>query len=320
MPHRVHPVGRHPSGRPRRDRRRTAREGRRHGDTGRVDRALASVVVPAHNERAVVSRLLRRLDADRLDVVVVCNGCSDDTARVAGEFPGVRVVETPVPSKAAALRLGDGEARVFPRVYVDADVELGTGDVEHLVRALAEPGVLAAAPERVIPRDGVSLPVRWYYDVWERLPGVRSGIFGRGVVALSAEGHARVSRLPALMSDDLAMSAAFRDGERRVVPAARVVVRPPKVWSDLVRRRVRAATGTAQAFEGEHGGEWATDSRTTKADLVGIVRRQPLMLLRMPVFLAVTVLARRGAARARAAGDYTSWLRDESSRRGTTPG
>jgi cellulose synthase/poly-beta-1,6-N-acetylglucosamine synthase-like glycosyltransferase len=279
-----------------------------------VDRPLAAVVVPAHNERAVIPRLLRGLDTGRLDVVVVCNGCTDDTAAVAAGFPGVRVLETPVPSKAAALRLGDGEAGAFPRVYVDADVELGTADVERLVRALDAPGVLAAAPERVIPRDGVSLPVRWYYDVWEQLPGVRAGIFGRGVVALSAEGHARVSALPALMSDDLAMSAVFADGERRVVPDARVVVRPPRVWSDLVRRRIRAATGTAQAYEGDHGGEWATDSRTTKADLVGIVRRRPAMLFRMPVFLAVTVLARRGAARAKAKGDYTSWLRDESSR------
>lgn len=300
---------------------------------------MVTVVVPAHNEERVIRRLLAALagttpagagatqgaagttpdgagSGDQpggLRVVVVCNGCTDDTAGIAAGFPGVTVLQTPVPSKREALRLGDSAAGAdYPRVYVDADVEIGRADVLGLAAALEDPAVLAAAPARVIPRAGVSPLVRWYYDVWEQLPGVRRGIFGRGVVAVSAAGHERISALPLLMADDLAMSSAFGDGERRVVESSTVVVHPPRTWSDLMRRRVRAATGTAQAYAG--AAELQTDSRTSLSDLRAVVRARPGLALRLPVFVAVALLARRQAARAVRMGDFSTWLRDESSR------
>ena len=68
------------------------------------------------------------LGPDGLDVIVVANGCTDDTAKVAASFgPAVRVLSIPVASKREALVAGDRAARSFPRVYVDADVELGRG-------------------------------------------------------------------------------------------------------------------------------------------------------------------------------------------------
>ena len=112
-----------------------------------------SVIVPAHNEARVIGRLLGPLvsDAapDELNVIVVANGCTDNTADVAASFgPLVRVLSIPVPSKREALVAGDKAARGFPRIYADADVELGTADVRLLDAALRRPGVLAAAPQR----------------------------------------------------------------------------------------------------------------------------------------------------------------------------
>lgn len=287
---------------------------------------MISVVIPAHNEEPVIARLLTALappgpgtpDDARLQVVVVCNGCTDGTASVARRFSGVTVIETPKPSKAAAQRLGDDAAEhSFPRVYVDADVEIGRQDVLALAAALEEPGILAASPERRLPRGEMSLLVRCYYDVWESLPAVRTGLFGRGVVALSREGYERIRALPERLSDDLVMSSALDAAERRVVRDASVTVHPPHTFADLVRRRVRAATGTHQVYEQSPGttSELPTDSRTTRADLVRIVRHRPLLLFRLPVFLAVAVIARRRSAQAVAAGDFSTWLRDESSRR-----
>jgi glycosyltransferase involved in cell wall biosynthesis len=283
---------------------------------------VVSVIVPAHDEAAVIARLLHKLlpsgPQDGLEVLVVCNGCTDDTAAVAAAVPGVRVLQTPVPSKAEALRLGNEAATSFPRVYVDADVEIDRAGVLRLVRELEEPGVLVAGPRRRLPRDRMSLPVRWYYDVWQALPQVAGGIFGRGVIAMSEDGFKRIAALPSLMSDDLAMSAAFAPEERRIVDGAEVTVHPPRTWSDLMRRRTRAVTGTRQLYEGAgpdgRPAEWKSDSRTSKADLIGMVRRDPALAVKMPVFLAVAVLAKRRAARAVARGDYDTWLRDESSR------
>jgi glycosyltransferase involved in cell wall biosynthesis len=273
---------------------------------------VVSIVVPAHDEAKVLDRLLRPLLAtarpDELDVVVVPNGCTDNTASIAESF-GIRVVTTPVASKAKALRLGDAAARGFPRLYVDADVELGTEDVRALAAALERPGVLAAAPERRLVMSGRPWPVRWYYAIWTRLPEVRAGLFGRGVIGVTEEGYARLRGLPEVIADDLAMSLAFTAAERMVVAESRSVIHPPRTWRDLVRRRARAATGVGQ-LEAAELGQAGGSARTGVRDLLGIVRREPRLLPCLAVFLTVTVLARR---RARHTGT-TTWLRDESSR------
>ncbi|KUN80581.1 glycosyl transferase [Streptomyces bungoensis] len=280
---------------------------------------MTSIVIPAHNEARVIGRLLDSLLAglpeDDTDVVVVCNGCTDDTARIAAERgPRVRVVETPVPSKHAALRTGDDHARGFPRVYVDADVVIPGTDVLALTEHLhdATSGILATAPERQIPLAASAWRVRAYYRVWQRLPAVREGLFGRGVIAVSKAGHDRIAALPPLMADDLAASLAFAAEERRVVGAARVVIQPPRTWRDLIKRRIRAAVSTAQVEEHQRPEE--PSARTSTADLTALLRAEPTLLPGVVVFLAAAVAARRGAARAIRAQDFGTWLRDESSR------
>ena len=278
---------------------------------------MVSVVVPAHNEGRVVGRLLGQLAPagapDGVDVIVVANGCTDDTAQIAGRYgPGVRVLSVPVPSKREALLAGDRAATSFPRIYVDADVELGAADVRALADALGRPGALAAGPERELAVSGASWLVRWYYDVWARLPEVRSGLFGRGVIGLSEAGHARVASLPPLLADDLAASLVFGPDERVIVPGARVVVHVPRTAGDLLRRRVRAAMGVNQVEQSEGGPE--ASARTRPRDLLAMVRAEPGLAPRVAVFLAVAVAARRQAHREVRRNQYSTWLRDESSR------
>jgi Glycosyl transferase family 2 len=277
---------------------------------------VITVVIPAHNESRVIGRLLGRLapaTGQDLDVIVVANGCTDDTAGAAAAYgPGVRVVSLPAASKHAALRAGDRAARGFPRLYVDADVEIGAADVRALAAAVGQPGVLAAAPGRRLDTARSSWPVRWYYAVWERLPQVRDGLFGRGVVAVGQPGHARLAALPPLLADDLAASAAFTAAERQVVTGAQAVIRVPRSLPDLLRRRVRAVTGTVQAQQA--GLRAVASARTAPGDLVAIVRREPLLAPHAAVFLLVALVTRLAARRAVARGDYATWLRDESSR------
>ena len=284
---------------------------------------MTTIIVPAHNESQVIGRLLSRLvpqppapgpasDPD-FEVIVVANGCTDDTALVAASYgPGVRVLCLPAASKHEALTAGDRAARDFPRVYVDADVELGRADARALAAAVAEPGVLAAAPERDIPLAASPWTVRWYYDVWSRLPEVRKGLFARGVIAVSRAGHERVAALPALLADDLAVSLAFAPGERRIVASARAVIHPPRRFADLIRRRTRAAHGVSQLERTDQAPD--STARTSGADLARILAAAPWLLPRMILFLWVTLLARMRARRLVARGDFTTWLRDESSR------
>lgn len=278
--------------------------------------ATASVVVPAHDEEAGIARLLHCLTdgagRGELEIVVVCNGCTDRTAEIARTFgPDIRVEEIAQPSKHEALRRGNEAATAFPRLYVDADVELDVESVRRLVAALGTGEVLACAPRRVLSRQGVRRVAGFYYDVWERLPQVRAGLFGRGVVAVSAHGHARIAALPPMMSDDLVMSEAFTQDERRIVEGAQVVVHPARNLKALVNRRVRVATGTAQAQNHELTG---TEARTTVRGLLRLARADRVVATRLPVFLAVTVVARLRSSRRIRSGDYDTWLRDDTSR------
>lgn len=276
---------------------------------------MISVVVPAHNEAPVIGRLLRGLlagaEPSEMQVVVVPNGCTDDTAAVAEGY-GVEVVALEQAGKYAALRAGDERVTGTDVVYLDADVEIGGADVRRLGEALREPGVLAVAPEREVATGRSSWPVRWYYDVWQQLPGVREGLYGRGVLAVTGEARERLRAVPDVMGDDLAASVAFASGERRVVPGTRVVVHPPRTVADLIRRRIRSVTATTQL---RRSLPTAVDSaRTSRADLLGILRRRPSDAPKLAVFLAITVVSRWRARRSVRAGDFTTWLRDESSR------
>ncbi len=278
--------------------------------------ALASVVIPAHDEARGIGRTLAALHdglaPSDLEIVVVCNGCVDDTAAVVRRtHPEVRVIEIPEASKAAAVDVGNRATDRFPRLHLDADVRITGASVRALVDALDRPGVLAVAPERRLDRTGASPVVSWYYDVWERLPQVRDGLFGRGVFLLSEEGQRRVSGLPRMMSDDLVVSEAFAPEERTVAAAAESVVAVPRRVRDLVRRRIRAVTGNAQA---DASGARSAASVTRPQTLVAMVSERPSLAPKVPVFLAVTVVARLRARRAVRAGDFATWLRDESSR------
>jgi hypothetical protein len=96
-----------------------------------------------------------------------------------------------------------------------------------------------------------------------------------------------------------------------VVSGSTVRVHAPRTSADLVRRRVRSATATAQVGQRTVAADGA---RTSRADLIEVLRNEPAMALRLPVFLGITVVSRARARRSIRSGDFQTWLRDESSR------
>jgi glycosyltransferase involved in cell wall biosynthesis len=272
-----------------------------------------SVVVPAHDEENVIAANLAALTAGaapgELDVVVVCNGCTDRTAELARSVPGVRVAELAEPGKPGAMRHGDAMTDVFPRLYLDADVRLDTESARRLAAAVSEPGLLAAGPARRFDLSRSAWSVRAYYRLWEALPEVSTGLFGRGVIAISEPGYARLRSVPDARSDDLAVHLAFAAGERRIVPEAAADIRPPRTRADLFRRRVRALQGSREL---QGSGSATARAGTSVGDLVALVRRRPGLAVAAPVFLAYGIAARLKVRYGRF--DRSTWLRDESSR------
>jgi hypothetical protein len=98
-----------------------------------------------------------------------------------------------------------------------------------------------------------------------------------------------------------------------IANGARVVIHPPRTVTDLLRRRARAVVGVAQIEQAPDMPE--STARTRPTDLLAIARRGPAMTARVAVFAAVSVLGRFKARRAVALNDFSTWHRDESSRK-----
>ena len=94
-----------------------------------------SVIIPAHNEAGYIGACLDALLASenvisQVEVVVVTNGCTDNTALVARAFEEraghlgwvLKVIELEHGGKMGALNAGDQQAMFGTRMYLDADV------------------------------------------------------------------------------------------------------------------------------------------------------------------------------------------------------
>lgn len=276
----------------------------------------ASIVIPAHNEAAVIGRLLDALsdgaEPGEFEIVVVANGCTDDTAAVASTWPGVRVLDLPTGSKPLALDAGDAVATVFPRIYVDGDVVINARSVRALVNAVSAVGVHAAAPMRDVRLPDSDWMVRAFYRVWSELPAVRDGLYGRGVLAVDEIGFERITPRPDVLGDDLYVHRQFADAERVIVPNAVSVVFGPKRTADLVRRRIRTVEGNVEQ-SATHGSQVPSSSGSGRT-VLDLARSRPSLWPSIAAFLAVTVRARLAARKRVRDGAPREWLRDESSR------
>lgn len=284
---------------------------------------LASVVIPAHNEENVLGRCLATLLADtddsELDVVVVVNGSTDATAEVARRFPGVRVIETEVANKAAALNLGDTAARTFPRFFVDADVEIEGRVVRTVARTMTSTGAPVAAPRLTWSEAGRSLAVRAYFMVWQQMPYGQNSLVGAGVYALSENGRARFESFPPIIADDLFIHRVFSDDERCTVADVTARIHPPQNLRSMLRMLTRQWVGNGQLERYLRvNGTPAHDARRRGVlrwltSRLAAIATRPRLWPALPLHATIYVFVRVAGYIKLWRGDY-SWARDDSSR------
>lgn len=275
---------------------------------------LASVVIPAHDEQAVIARCIRALHEGtrpgELDIIVVANGCRDDTAAIA-KAEGAVVIETPVGGKANALRLGDDQCRTFPRLYLDADSELTGDSVRRMVAALVTTSAPACAPTPEFDLTGATRTVRGFHRALRALLGDRESLAGAGAYMLSHDGHDRVFPLPDLIADDGWVHRTFAPDERVVVDTARTTVRPARTVPAVIRTRARIRQGNRQLDE---LGRPATEPPLRPKALLGLVRDRTVSPLDAACFAGV-LFAERAVTRWRSVrGKDNAWSTDKSTR------
>lgn len=214
---------------------------------------MTSIVIPAHNEGARLGAnltlLTEGMTPGEFEIIVVANGCTDNTVDIAKSIPGVFVIELDEAGKAGALRAGDEAAQRLSRIYLDADVPLSASEARSLAAAVAQPGVFAATGQRRVVTRGTAIPVRAYYAISRRLPVFRDGLFGRGVIALSPAGRARFGEFPSMIADDLYLDSLFESHEKRQLDSVVTTVTAPQRTVQLVNRLARVRSGNRSMRE-----------------------------------------------------------------------
>ncbi|CAN5118165.1 hypothetical protein BH09ACT2_BH09ACT2_09240 [soil metagenome] len=279
---------------------------------------LGAVIIAAHNESSVIARCLEALTpaiaAGRIQVLVVCNGCDDDTAHIARRFDGVEVLELEVASKTAALRAGDIAAIAGPRIYLDADIELSASSAIAVLESLGRGPALAGRPPLRFDYSRASVLVRSWYRIRERLPSIADVLWGAGTYALSEKGRARFSEFPEIVSDDLFIDSLFDDDEVVIVNTDPVVVRTPRTTSDLLKILVRTYRTQAEVAGAAPSGPVSTGQREQLRDIGRLLRQHPRYAAASVVYIVLIAYAR---SKAKSTRSETSWERDDSSREET---
>jgi hypothetical protein len=271
-----------------------------------------AVSVPAYNEAAHIERTLMPLSEAAgdgfIELIVVCNGCTDDTAERARRIPGVQVVELEVGSKTLALNTGDQVASCWPRLYLDADVEITAAAVIAVLDRLRRGDVLAARPSSTEESDGASALVRSYYRARQKISGQRNVLWGAGAYGLTMQGHERFGVFPDVTGDDMFVDTQFDNHEKTVVDTEPAVHRTPSDTASLLAVLGRHRRGNAELIARNP----VRTHETERATAAAIVRTVcgPRSAADAAVYVGMAVAARRRAARMAAA-----WERDETSRR-----
>ena len=216
---------------------------------------MLSVIVPASNEAEFIGACLAHLcasDAPDVQVIVVANGCRDQTADVARTLLAERlpkgwsstVLDLAQGSKPLALNAGDAVAVHPLRVYLDADVCISPGLLSALVPVLDTDAPRYASGTPIIP-PAQSAVTRAYARFWLKLPFNQTVAPGYGLFAVNAAGRARWGDFPAIISDDTFVRLQF-------MPHERVQVAEPYLWpmiegfAALVRVRRRQDAGVKE--------------------------------------------------------------------------
>ncbi len=87
-----------------------------------------SLVIPAYNEDqyigACIESVLKHASPNLIEIIVVCNACTDRTAEVAARYPGVRVVHENRKGTGYARQAGFDASTGDIVAYIDADARI----------------------------------------------------------------------------------------------------------------------------------------------------------------------------------------------------
>ncbi|MFZ2956942.1 MAG: glycosyltransferase [Candidatus Ozemobacteraceae bacterium] len=119
---------------------------------------FVSVIIPAFNAGETITGCLRSLTAlswprDRLELLIIDDGSTDQTTQIASTFPGVTLLRQPNAGPSSARNRGIAAARGELLAFTDADCLVHPDWIEKLARHFHDPCVIAVGGNQECPPD-----------------------------------------------------------------------------------------------------------------------------------------------------------------------
>lgn len=282
-----------------------------------------SVVIPAHNEEAVIARCLTTLfdgapQNARPEVIVAANGCTDRTVQIARDLvPDATVLDLPPGSKVIAMNEANNLASAAPRFFLDADIQCSYAALAATASELGQPGVMAASPALRMDLAACDRWVRSYYRVWQTQPYVTDRLVGSGLFGLSAAGLDIIGEIPPTFADDTWVRTRFSYDPRRNIDQDRdgnpvfFTVSPPRTLSDLIKIEARRRIGSEEVllrYPSPH------NVRINKPGNLLDARRAGATTIDILRYLGIKALALAKYRWNKIRGRTPVWVRDERAR------
>ena len=226
-----------------------------------------SVVLAAHDEARQLHRrvtnILEQTYPGRLELIVVSDGSTDNTADVLAWFgKRIRVIELPRGGKPAALNAGVAVATGEILVFADARQRYADDAIVELVANFADPDVGGVSGELILDCEyddapaestiGGGVGLYWRYEKWLRKHESRVWSTLGATGAIYALRRSLWQPLPAatLLDDVLSPMRVVLTGKRIVFDEqARAFDRVAESGSAESRRKVRTLAGNYQIIK-----------------------------------------------------------------------
>lgn len=280
---------------------------------------LPVIIIPAHNEAKSIVATLDLIHEDQrvcFNVVVVCNGCIDNTADIVrNRYPKVRCEELQTASKALAIRHAESLGLGFPRLYLDADICISAKSIQALFDAARE----HADECLVVPvsRLNIDLSTYWvraYYRIWYQSPRVISQGFGAGAYVLNKAARLRFDDWPELIADDSFVRLLFSSEEIIIVDGAVAIAKAPKYFPELIKVKARVKYGNYELNKYSRDNPGVLCSKTLPSKrLAWLCTLAVKNFLPVCVYIYANIIAQVGAKKMIKYNTF-DWLRDESNR------
>ncbi len=223
-----------------------------------------SVVVPARNAAASIARLLESLlDLDypkeALEIIVVDNGSSDNTAGIVAGYPVLLLRETGVISSYAARNRGIAAAGGELIAFTDADCAADSKWLKNAVEALVSGNSdMVAGQVKVIRsvRPGTAQLFSSFIGLDNKyyVSRMRGAITANLVVKREMFARAGYFR-PLISGEDLGWTQrAVNKGYLLIYSAEALVLHPARGFKELLRQNYRVGRGFINARADMKGG------------------------------------------------------------------